>query len=159
MTFPANNIPAPDNSLIYRLIQATKQRWRRSIDPSLPQTDLPAPHDLAPSVPPPVDNRSHPRIPVKATSVQVTDGCLCATAKIDNISPLGICLRNLPEPLYRDAKSLTVFSSDNPGLPILHIKPRWERTDWEGKTIGAVIINAPEAWQLFFSRIASQIAM
>ncbi len=100
------------------------------------------------------DKRRHLRIRLPATIVQVTDGCLFATAKIENISPCGICLRNLPEQLYRSAEQLTVFSSDNPGIPILHIQPRWEATGWGGKTIGAAILNATDAWKLFFVHAA-----
>ena len=160
MALPANNgTPVPDKPRIARLMRAVQQRWRQSTGLLHPRTDRPADDALSASAPPSVDNRCHLRIPIKTTLVRVTDGCLCATAEIDNISLLGICLRNLPEPFYRDAESLTVFSSDNPGLPVLHIKPRWERTDWKGKTIGASIVNASESWHLFFLRTASQVGI
>ncbi len=103
------------------------------------------------------DKRQHPRVNLTETTVQVTDGCLFATALIDNISLCGICLRNLPEQLYRSARQLTVYSSDNPGIPILHIQPKWETTGWEGKTIGASILNTSEPWNLFFVHIAGQM--
>ena len=103
------------------------------------------------------DQRRHPRIQLADITVQVTDGCLFATALIENISPCGICLRNLPEQLYRSAGQLTVFSSDNPGIPILHIQPRWENTSWSGKTIGAAILNASETWRLFFLHAAGSL--
>ncbi len=96
------------------------------------------------------DQRRHPRIPLNDITVHVTDGCLFATASLGNISPAGICLCNLPEQLYNHAGELTVFSSDNPGLPVLHIAPRWQKTGWNGKTIGAAILNATDAWRLFF---------
>jgi hypothetical protein len=102
------------------------------------------------------EKRRHRRIGLTKTSVNVTDGCLCATALLANISPSGLCLCNLPEQLYRSASRLTIFSSDNPGLPVLHIEPRWEQTGWNGKTIGAVIINAPRAWGHFFLRTANR---
>lgn len=103
------------------------------------------------------DKRQHPRINLTETTVQVTDGCLFATALIDNISLCGICLRNLPEQLYRSARQLTVYSSDNPGIPILHIQPKWETTGWDGKTIGASILNTSEPWSLFLVHTAGQI--
>jgi hypothetical protein len=103
------------------------------------------------------DKRRYPRINLTETSVQVTDGCLFATALIDNISLCGICLRNLPEQLYRSARQLTIFSSDNPGIPILHIQPKWESTGWEGKTIGASILNTSETWKLFFVHTAGRM--
>jgi hypothetical protein len=103
------------------------------------------------------DKRRQPRIHLTNTSVHVTDGCLFATARIGNISPAGICLCNLPDQLYRSAGRLTVFSSDDPGLPVLHIEPRWEQTGWSGKTIGAAILNASETWRLFFVHTASRI--
>ena len=103
------------------------------------------------------DQRRHPRIPIADTTVQVTDGCLFATALIENISSCGICLRNLPEQLYRSGGQLTVFSSDNPGIPILHIQPRWENINWSGKTIGATILNASETWRLFLMHAAGAL--
>ena len=102
------------------------------------------------------DQRSNARIHLTDTTVQVTDGCLFATALIDNISLCGICLHHLPEQLYRSDRQLTVFSSDNPGIPILHIQPQWQDTGWDGKTIGATILNASETWRLFFVHSASR---
>lgn len=103
------------------------------------------------------DKRRHPRVNLAETTVQVTDGCLFATALIDNISLCGICLRNLPEQLYRSARRLTVYSCDNPGIPILHIQPQWETTGWDGKTIGASILNTSETWRLFFVHTAGRL--
>jgi hypothetical protein len=103
-----------------------------------------------------VDKRQNPRIHLADTKVHVTDGCLFATALIDNISLCGICLCNLPEQLYRSSRQLTVFSSDNPGLPTLHVQPQWEQTTWDGKTIGATILNTSETWRLFFVHNASR---
>jgi len=102
------------------------------------------------------DQRQHPRVPLHNTTVHVTDGCLFATALLENISPSGLCICNIPEQLYKNAGKLTVFSSDNPGLPVLQIEPRWQKTSWRGKTIGAVIINATDAWRLFFVHTAGQ---
>ena len=102
------------------------------------------------------DKRRHLRISVPYTKVHVTDGCLFATASIDNISLNGICLGNLPEQLYRSAEQLTVFSSDNPGIPILQIQPRWEKPGWNGKSIGATIINVSESWHFFFRQTTEQ---
>ena len=95
------------------------------------------------------DQRRHPRIPLNDITVHVTDGCLFATASLDHISPNGICL-------YNHTDELTVFSSDNPGLPVLHIAPRWQKTGWNGKTIGATVLNATDSWRLFFVHTASQ---
>lgn len=103
------------------------------------------------------DLRSQPRVSLNNTSVYVTDGCLFAAARIENISPNGICLCNLPEQLYRNQGPLTVFSSDNPGIPVLHIEPRWETTGWAGKTIGAAILNVSDAWRLFFVHAAGRL--
>ena len=138
----------PNNAPIARLMKVVRRRWRQSAG-LFSQTRRKTDAKLSASASFPVENRAHFRIPVKNIQVRVTDGCLCAMAEIDNISPFGICLRHLPEPFYRNAERLTVFSSDNPRLPILHITPRWERIDRQGKTIGATIINAPESWQLF----------
>lgn len=105
------------------------------------------------------DQRQHPRVALQNTTVYVTDGCLFATAMLENISQTGICLCNLPEQLYKNAGQLTVFSSDNPGLPVLQIEPRWQKIGWRGKTIGGTILNATDAWRLFFVHTAGQFSM
>ncbi len=105
------------------------------------------------------DQRRHPRITLRNTKVYVTDGCLFASAVLENISPAGVCLCNLPEQLYKNAGNLTVFSSDNPGLPILQIEPRWQKNGWRGKTIGGIILNASDAWRLFFVHTAGQFSL
>ena len=105
------------------------------------------------------DKRQHPRVALRDTPVHVTDGCLFATAFLENISPTGLCLCNLPEQLYKNSGKLTVFSSDNPGLPVLQIEPRWQNTGWKGKTIGAAILNTSDAWRLFFVHTAGQVSL
>lgn len=100
--------------------------------------------------------RCHPRVPLRNVTVHVTDGCLFATATMENISPNGLCLSSLPEQLYNHGGGLTVYSSNNPGLPVLQIQPRWQKNGWNGKTIGASIIDVTEAWRLFFVHTASQ---
>lgn len=77
---------------------------------------------------------------------------------MENISPGGLCLSNLPEQLYNHCGPLTVYSSNNPGLPVLHIQPRWQKSDWTGKTIGAAVLNATDAWRLFFVHTASRLS-
>ena len=142
----------PVTRLMMTMIQ---RRWRQCTGLLLPWVDRQTETVSSASAPPLADNRRHLRIPVKTTRVRVTDGCLVTTAEIDNISPAGICLSNMPEPLYRNAERLTVFSIDNPGLPVLHLRPCWERTDdWKGKTIGAMIVNTSASWHRFLTPAA-----
>jgi hypothetical protein len=82
------------------------------------------------------DQRQSPRIPLRDTPVHVTDGCLFATATMENISPTGLCLRN-----------------------ILQIAPRWQKTGLDGKTIGAVTLNATDTWRLFFVHNAGHLGI
>lgn len=141
-----------------RLLRAVQRHWNNSAG-ALFSRPVSASADSEPSDPAAKsrDKRRQPRIQLANTSVHVTDGCLFATAQIDNISPSGICLCKLPEQLYRSQVPLTVFSNDNPAIPVLHIEPRWETTDWAGKTIGAAILNTSDAWRLFFVRAAGQL--
>lgn len=159
MTLPPENIPIQSTAEppIKRLFKAVQQRWLDSSASLFPRRQRQKHSHQAPAEPGASEKRRHPRIPLKNTQVHVTDGCLFATAAIDNISANGICLRNLPEQLYRSSNQLTVFSSDNPGLPVLHIAPRWQRTGWNGKTIGAQVLNISETWQLFFIHAASRL--
>lgn len=148
---PSTTVPP-----LKRLLQAVQRRWMLSAGPLFSLTEPKTARWQSMSTPINADKRSQPRVHLKNTLVQVTDGCLCAIAQIDNISPSGICLCNLPDQLYRSAGQLTVFSSDNPGLPVLHIEPRWEHKGRTGKSIGAAILNASETWRLFFTHAASQ---
>jgi hypothetical protein len=111
----------------------------------------------AAGIPVPREQRQHPRISLVGVQVHVTDGCLFANALIDNISAGGLCLRNLPEQLYRGSGQLTVFSSDDPGFPVVQIEPRWESITWAGKTIGATVVNNPITWKCFFVHTAERV--
>ena len=159
MTLPPENTPIQNTAEppIKRLFKAVQQRWVDSSVSLFPRRQRQRRPGQASSEPDAAEKRLHPRIPLKNTRVHVTDGCLFATAAIDNISASGICLRNLPEQLYHSSNQLTVFSSDNPGIPVLHIAPRWQRTGWNGKTIGAQVLNISETWQLFFIHAASRL--
>ncbi|MDD2463369.1 MAG: hypothetical protein PHI97_05180 [Desulfobulbus sp.] len=156
---PNNSIKSPAGLL--NKMQRRVQRMRSSLGSIV--SALPA-HVLAPKrqdaqLPETSDKRRHPRVTLRNTTVQVTDGCLYATAMLGNISPTGICLCDLPEQLYKNAGKLTVFSSDNPGLPVLQIEPRWQKTGWHGKTIGAAIVNTTDAWRLFFVHTAGEVSL
>ena len=141
-----------------RLFRAIRRRLTQSTGPLFSRFTFTRKEDgKDDQCPTAADKRQNPRIHLADTTVHVTDGCLFATALIANISLCGICLCNLPEQLYRSARQLTVFSSDNPGIPILHIQPKWEGTGWNGKTIGATILNTSETWKLFFVHAAGRI--
>ncbi len=98
------------------------------------------------------DQRQHPRIRLVGATVQVTDGCFCTTALIDNVSSRGVCLSCLPEQLFRNADRLTIFSTSNPSMPTLQLAPRWQTVGWKGRTIGAAVVDAPETWRFFLGR-------
>lgn len=142
-------------------MQQLALRMRALLGPT--QSALPSRSPANNAIPDPAsktgDKRRHPRVALDNITVHVTDGCLFATAMLKDISPNGLCLCNLPEQLYDNAGKLTVFSSDNPGLPVLQIEPRWQQTGWGGKTIGAVILNATDAWRLFFVHTAGQFSL
>lgn len=153
---PHPSQPPASQPLSRRLWRVVRRFWSVSAGLLLAPTAQPHAH-RADTFPSGADKRRHPRIPLKNTTVHVTDGCLFATARIGNISPAGLCLCDLPEQLYHSANRLTVYSSDNPGLPVLQIRPCWQHTGWGGKTIGAIILNATDAWRLFFVHAAGQV--
>jgi hypothetical protein len=151
---PTSAIPEP---ALKRLLRTVQRQWPGATDSSRQQSDQDTGCPSSAPSPASLEKRSQPRILLKNTPVQVTDGCLCATARIDNISAGGLCLGDLPENLYRSVGHLTVFSSENPGLPVLQVEPRWERSGWDGRTIGVAILNASESWRLFFLSAAGQV--
>ncbi|WP_028583334.1 hypothetical protein [Desulfogranum mediterraneum] len=95
------------------------------------------------------DKRRSSRIAVSPLSVNVTDGCIFCVALLDNISSKGVCLKELPNRLYRDTEILTLFSHDQGQIPLLHVQPRWQSQGSNGKKIGASIINPGAAWESF----------
>ena len=147
---------APDSPL-GGLIRAVCRWWQESAFGFPVRSDRHTENGLPAHPPFFPDKRRHLRIALSATTVRVTDGCMFATARMENISPDGLCLGNLPEQLFRSPGRLTVFSSDNPGLPILHVEPRWQRTGRGGKTMGATILNVTESWRVFFVHTASRM--
>lgn len=149
--------PIPSVRITCALQRLARWFWRRALaltsnnDTTATDTGMPGQYRTRSA-----EQRCHPRVPLQDVTVQVTDGCLFATAVLENISPSGLCLNNLPEQLYNHGGALTVYSSNNPGLPVLQIQPRWQQSGWNGKTIGAAILNATDAWRLFFVHTASQ---
>lgn len=139
------------------LARAVCRWWQESVFGFPAWSDRPTDNGPPAPLPSSPDKRRHLRIALSATTVRVTDGCMFATARMENISPDGLCLGNLPEQLFRSPGRLTVFSSDNPGLPVLHVEPRWQRTGRGGKTMGATILNATESWRVFFVHTASRM--
>ncbi|WP_153306656.1 hypothetical protein [Desulfogranum japonicum] len=99
-----------------------------------------------------MEKRAHERIPLPNTTINVTDGYIFCTALLDNISAYGVCLKNLPDTLYRNSENLTLFSQTGDELPVLHVRPQWERKEHSGKRIGARILNSSEKWLSFLNR-------
>lgn len=150
---PPNNPTSPSlpEPRLARLLRGLTKRWTAA---SLPRDHVAATGDN--SLSRGAEQRREPRIPLRGTVVQVTDGCLAVAAKLENVSLHGLRLGHLPEQLYRHSGPLTVFSNDNPGLPVLQVVPRWQHTDWSGKTIGARILHDPPAWREFLGLTTSQ---
>ncbi len=98
------------------------------------------------------EKRAHERIPLPDTTINVTDGYIFCTALLDNISAYGVCLKNLPDTLYKNSENLTLFSHAGGELPVLHVRPQWEQKDRSGKRIGARILNSSEKWLVFLNR-------
>lgn len=96
-----------------------------------------------------IDKRQHARINLEDTTVNVSDGCIFCTALVENVSTVGICLSKLPEPLYKTAEALTIFSSSNDKMPTIRIEPRWVKKRQQGKTLGATIVDVSEEWTSF----------
>lgn len=140
----------PSRFTLQRLLGALRLPWPQTSVPTGAEVPLRQTEDSAQAAF--VDKRVEGRTQIPPVKVRVTDGCLSAAAVIDNISAQGLCLRNLPEQLFCDACRLTVFSSSDPAIPVIHIQPRWSRTDWSGKTMGAFILDTPETWHRYYSR-------
>lgn len=104
------------------------------------------------------EKRQSPRIYLTETPVHVTNGCLSAHALLDNISADGICLRNLSEQIFNDSVLLTVFSNDDPAMPVVQIEPRWAKIRWDGTIIGGAVIGSTHAWRCYFVHTAERFA-
>lgn len=146
-----SNTPNQPEPRLVRLLRGFTKRWRGV---SLPLDRLVPADEKSPFRK--AEQRRETRIPLLGTVVQVTDGCLAAAARLEDVSLHGVRLGNLPEQLYRHSGPLTVFSNDNPGLPVLQVFPRWQHTNWSGKTIGARVLHDPPAWREFLGLVANQ---
>lgn len=87
------------------------------------------------------ERRKHSRVEIDGTSVQVACSGVYCTAMVENISSLGICLKNLPQALLNEAKKLKVIINTQAGNFEMHVKPKWEKSYKSGYKIGADIVS------------------
>ena len=79
----------------------------------------------------------------------VSDGHGSFSGSINNLSRSGLCLRDLPVTLDRNAKRLSVVVSGHGKTFRLLAVPRWTEESGYRKNIGVEIVNAPWGWTEF----------
>jgi hypothetical protein len=96
-----------------------------------------------------MENRYHPRIPVKNFSADASDGDGFFQGMVENISRFGICFKNLPQRINSKSKKIVVVISGNGFNFKMSVRPRWSTLDQQQKSLGAEIINPPWSWTEF----------
>ncbi len=98
------------------------------------------------------------RVHLLHAPVQVTDGCFFAPARLENISPSGVCLGNLPEQTCWRSGQLIVYSSTNPAMPVIQVEIVWEQSRQGDRIAGASILNMSRTWLMFFANAMEKAA-
>ncbi len=93
------------------------------------------------------DKRRSTRYNISPVRVNVTDGNHFHAATINNISTLGICLKNLPKKIFDKAERLTVIINEKEqNHHTLYVQPVWTTTGSSGRKLGARIETASSQW-------------
>lgn len=87
------------------------------------------------------ERRKHSRVDIGGAPAQVAGAGVCYTAMVENISSLGICLKNLPKALLSEAKKLKVIVNTQAGNFEMFVSPKWEKSYKSGYKVGADIVG------------------
>ena len=93
-----------------------------------------------------MEKREHPRMDVLELQADISDGNGFFSGTVKNISRFGLAITDIPANLDDSADIYSVIL-DGPGIHFkLLVRPVWEHTDGNRKTIGALIENSPWTW-------------
>ena len=96
------------------------------------------------------DKRRSTRFDITPVRVKVTDGNHFHAATINNISTLGIGLKNLPKKIFDKADRLTVIINDKKqNHHTLYVQPVWTTRGSSGLKLGARVETASSKWSDF----------
>ena len=95
------------------------------------------------------EKRIGKRVNMADIRVDVSDGFNQLTGLACNISKMGICIKGLPEKVFKQAEQLAVIVENKGEQFSLEVTPRWEIIKESSKRIGAKIESAPVGWLEF----------
>lgn len=96
-----------------------------------------------------MEKRYHPRLPLQYFSVDAIDGAGFFQGEVENVSRVGICIKDLPKRLNNKAQEIIIVVAGNGQNFRLKARPRWSTLDSTANSVGAEIINPPWAWTDF----------
>lgn len=97
-----------------------------------------------------LEKRKTDRINVKNLRVDISDGLGTCSGLVENVSRMGLCIKNVPESLSISNALLSVVVRDQGASYRIVARPRWEKWHPSGvKTIGAELASYPKNWNTF----------
>ena len=101
------------------------------------------------------NKRKSERFAVRNMRAEISNGLGSCNGLVDNISKMGLCIKNVPESLSVSNALLSVVVTDRKETYRVVARPRWEHWSSSGvKTIGAEIASHPQNWQDFVAAAA-----
>lgn len=96
------------------------------------------------------EKRKTDRIDVKHMRADISDGLGTCSGLVENVSRMGLCIKNVPESLSISNALLSVVVRDQDTSYRVVARPRWEQWHPSGvKTIGAELASYPKNWNAF----------
>ncbi|WP_163339305.1 hypothetical protein [Desulfopila sp. IMCC35008] len=96
------------------------------------------------------EKRKTSRINVKNLRVDISDGLGTCSGLVENVSRMGLCIKNVPDSLSISNALLSIVVRDQETSYRVVARPRWEKWHPSGvKTIGAELASYPKNWNAF----------
>lgn len=96
-----------------------------------------------------MNKRSHQRIEVQNIVANLSNGVDSFAGNINNVSPVGMLLANIPQEFNSQEETLSIIvSTKGKDLKML-VVPKWVSGKNSTKEIGLAILDAPLAWNMF----------
>lgn len=99
-----------------------------------------------------IEKRRHKRMALNGMSADISDGRGFFTGKVRDISRYGLALDDIPSQMNPHSEYLTIIIDGQGGHFKLKVRPRWETTTGNQKSIGGQIENTSFAWTEFVMR-------
>lgn len=96
------------------------------------------------------ERRKQNRVLIDGPKASVAGQVKCCQTIVVNISPRGLCLREVPQKINKEAgdKLKVVFRTRERDYR-MYVRPKWKKLEERGNVIGTEIVNIPRGWEKF----------